>query len=133
MASIDQIASAVEVSFTDSGEELVGAVVDVPGLRKAYVHAAMTAAREAFGAESIIWCMGMTPRVLLGDVGLSGGGVKRVVRNSDDCKLEAVVLNFILIMITSIDYPNEPDSHRYHIFTNAYAAGSTPSRTRYLL
>lgn len=90
MASIDHIASATEVSFTDSGEEVIGAAVDVPSLRKAYVHAVMVAARESFGAENIIWCMGMTPRVLLGDIGLSGGGAKRVVRNSDDCKLEAI-------------------------------------------
>ncbi|KAF8599912.1 hypothetical protein BDV93DRAFT_525756 [Ceratobasidium sp. AG-I] len=104
MASIDQIASAVEVSFTDSGGEVIGTAVDVPTLRKAYVHAVMVAAREHFGAENIIWCMGMTPRILLGNVGLSGGGAKRVVRNSDDY------------------YPNEPDSHRYHIFTNVINA-----------
>ena len=120
MASIDQIASAVEVSFTESGEESIGAVVDVPSLRKAYVHAVMVAAREYFGAENIIWCMGMTPRILLGDVGLSGGGVKRVVRNSDDCKLgDVVAVATTLIMTALVDYPNEPDSHRYHILTNA--------------
>jgi hypothetical protein len=84
MASIDHITSAVEVCFTQSGDEVTGELVDVPGLRKAYVQAVKAAAREAFGEENVIWCMGMTPKVLLGEVGL--GGVKRIVRNSDDCK-----------------------------------------------
>ncbi|CAE6476341.1 unnamed protein product [Rhizoctonia solani] len=104
MASIDHIISAVEVTFTKSGEEIFGNSVDIVALRKAYVQAVTTAALESFGAANVIWCMGMTPRVLLGEIGLCGKGVKRVVRNSDDY------------------YPNEPDSHRYHIFTNTINA-----------
>ncbi|KAG8732600.1 hypothetical protein FRC11_012419, partial [Ceratobasidium sp. 423] len=104
MASIDHIISAVEVTFTKSGEEVLGNSVDIVALRKAYVQAVTAAALESFGAANVIWCMGMTPRVLLGEIGLCGKGVKRVVRNSDDY------------------YPNEPDSHRYHIFTNTINA-----------
>ncbi|CAE6360545.1 unnamed protein product [Rhizoctonia solani] len=104
MASIDHIISAVEVTYSKSGEEVIGSLVDIVTLRKAYVQAVTTAALEAFGAPNVIWCMGMTPRVLLGEIGLCGKGVKRVVRNSDDY------------------YPNEPDSHRYHVFTNTINA-----------
>ncbi|CAE6462848.1 unnamed protein product [Rhizoctonia solani] len=104
MASIDHITSAVEITFTKSGEEVPGNSIDIVALRKAYVQAVTTAALESFGAANVIWCMGMTPRVLLGEIGLCGKGVKRVVRNSDDY------------------YPNEPDSHRYHIFTNTINA-----------
>ncbi|KAJ1306273.1 hypothetical protein OPQ81_010976 [Rhizoctonia solani] len=100
MASIDHIASAVEVTFTKPGEEFLGNSIDIVTLRRAYVQAVTTSALESFGAANVIWCMGMTPRVLLGEIGLCGKGVKRVVRNSDDY------------------YPNEPDSHRYHVFTN---------------
>jgi hypothetical protein len=91
MASIDHIVSAVEVSFTKSGEEVMGKAVDIVALRKAYVQAVMTAAYESFGAANVIWCMGMTPRVLLGNIGLGGKGVKRVVRNSDDCESRCFV------------------------------------------
>ncbi|CAE6403139.1 unnamed protein product [Rhizoctonia solani] len=98
------IISAVEVTFTKSGEEVFGNSVDIVTLRKAYVQAVTTAALESFGAANVIWCMGMTPRVLLGGIGLCGKGVKRVVRNSDDY------------------YPNESDSHRYHVFTNTINA-----------
>ncbi|KAH7334989.1 glycoside hydrolase superfamily [Rhizoctonia solani] len=104
MASIDHINSAVEVTFAKSGEEVFGNSIDIVALRKAYVQAVTTAALESFGAANVIWCMGMTPRVLLGEIGLCGKGVKRVMRNSDDY------------------YPNEPDSHRYHIFTNTINA-----------
>ncbi|CUA67286.1 hypothetical protein RSOLAG22IIIB_07327 [Rhizoctonia solani] len=107
MASIDHITSAVEITFAKSGEEVLGNSIDIVTLRKAYIQAVTTAALESFGAANVIWCMGMTPRVLLGEIGLCGKGVKRVVRNSDDCKL---------------DYPNEPDSHRYHVFTNTINA-----------
>jgi hypothetical protein len=93
MASIDHIVSATEVSFTQSGDEVTGEPVEISNLRKAYVRAVKTAAREAFGGENVIWCMGMTPRVLLGDIGLGGDGVKRVVRNSDDCELRTLVYN----------------------------------------
>ncbi|CAE6522317.1 unnamed protein product [Rhizoctonia solani] len=104
MASIDHIISAKEITLTKSGQEILGNSIDIVALRKAYVQAVTTAALESFGAASVIWCMGMTPRVLLGEIGLCGKGVKRVVRNSDDY------------------YPNEPDSHRYHIFTNTINA-----------
>jgi hypothetical protein len=93
MASIDHISSATEVSFTQSGDEITGEPVEVPDLRKAYVRAVKTAAREAFGGENVIWCMGMTPRVLLGEIGLGGDRLKRVVRNSDDCESRMLVYN----------------------------------------
>jgi hypothetical protein len=91
MASIDHIISAVEVTYSKSGEEILGSSIDIVTLRKAYVQAVTTAALEAFGAPNVIWCMGMTPRVLLGEIGLCGKGVKRVVRNSDDCKCAFLV------------------------------------------
>ncbi|GAB1523389.1 hypothetical protein RhiTH_006534 [Rhizoctonia solani] len=84
MASMDHIVSAIEVTYSKSGEEIFGSSVDIVMLRKAYVQAVTSAALEAFGAANVIWCMGMTPRVLLGEIGLCGKGVKRVVRNSDD-------------------------------------------------
>lgn len=120
MASIDHIVSAVEVTFTKSGVEVLGDEVDIIALRKAYVQAVMTAARDSFGAANVIWCMGMTPRVLLGDIGLGGKGEKWIVRNSDDCKLQNSSIIRRGSLIGWLDYPNEPDSHRYHIFTNTY-------------
>ncbi|KAF8749782.1 hypothetical protein RHS01_09814 [Rhizoctonia solani] len=93
MASMDHIVSAIEVTYSKSGEEIFGSSVDIVMLRKAYVQAVTSAALEAFGAANVIWCMGMTPRVLLGEIGLCGKGVKRVVRNSDDCGINALLLN----------------------------------------
>ncbi|KAG9101537.1 hypothetical protein FRC06_002955 [Ceratobasidium sp. 370] len=100
MASIDHIVSAVEASFIGPWMEIPGDPVDVPQLKEAYVRAVKAAARESFGEENVVWCMGMTPRLLLGEIGLGGDGLKRTVRNSDDY------------------FPHEPDAHRYHVFTN---------------
>ncbi|QRW12995.1 raffinose synthase or seed inhibition domain-containing protein [Ceratobasidium sp. AG-Ba] len=102
MASIDHIVSAIEVSFPNPRSvEVPGDPVDVSELRKAYITAVKNAAREVFGAENVIWCMGMTPRLLFGEVGLAGDGLKRICRNSDDY------------------FPNEQGSHGYHVYTNA--------------
>jgi hypothetical protein len=86
MASIDHICSAVEVTYNQQGEEVLGESVDLVTLRTSYVRAVVSAARKHFGVENVIWCMGMTPRILLGHFGLNGKGIKRVVRNSDDCE-----------------------------------------------
>ncbi|KAG8739099.1 hypothetical protein FRC10_006139 [Ceratobasidium sp. 414] len=91
MASIDHIASAVEASFIGPWREIPGEPVDIPQLKEAYVRAVKAAARESFGEENVIWCMGMTPRMLLGEIGLGGDGLKRTVRNSDDWSFSRLI------------------------------------------
>ncbi|KAG9097895.1 hypothetical protein FS749_005127 [Ceratobasidium sp. UAMH 11750] len=104
MASIDHISSAVEISFMGPWREIQGESVDIPQLKESCVRAVRAAARESFGEENVVWCMGMTPRLLLGEIGFGGDGLKRTIRNSDDY------------------FPHEPDAHRYHIFTNVLNA-----------
>ncbi|KAF8697700.1 Raffinose synthase or seed imbibition protein Sip1, partial [Rhizoctonia solani] len=54
MASMDHIVSAIEVTYSKSGEEIFGSSVDIVMLRKAYVQAVTSAALEAFGAANVI-------------------------------------------------------------------------------
>lgn len=108
MASLDGLASARElISITP--KEVLGPAVKVQTIRPAYKNAVIAAANKHFGGSTsgrVIFCMEMTPRVLLGEeIGLpsSTSVVKErvVLRNSDDY------------------FPDQPDSHRYHIFANA--------------
>lgn len=110
MASLDNLVAAREVLSIGADGEQLGKAVDIPSLRIAYKQAIIKAQRH-FGstsADRVIWCMEMTPRVLLGDsIGLPTSSVPKtrsVLRNSDDY------------------YPDEPNSHRYHIFTNVVNA-----------
>ncbi|KAG9081171.1 hypothetical protein FRC07_014606, partial [Ceratobasidium sp. 392] len=91
-------------TFEGPWREIPGESVEIPELKKAYVRAVKEAARGVFGEENVVWCMEMTPRLLFGDVGLGGDGLKRIARSSDDY------------------FPHEPESHRYHIFTNVLNA-----------
>ncbi|KAG8716128.1 hypothetical protein FRC09_016037 [Ceratobasidium sp. 395] len=104
MASIDHINSAVEASFAGPWTEISGDSVNISELQGAYVRAVKEAAREAFGEENVIWCMEMSPKLLLGEVGLGGDGLKRVARSSDDY------------------FPHAADSHQYHVFANVLNA-----------
>jgi len=116
LASLDNLQTANEVEFTfnenGSWTETIGAAVNVASLRPLFKQAVQAAAKSAFGGEGtgdeegrVIWCMEMSPRVLMGnEIGLRPGPARCIARNSDDY------------------YPNEPDSHRYHIFTNAVNA-----------
>ncbi|KAG8894403.1 hypothetical protein FRB99_001288 [Tulasnella sp. 403] len=116
MASLDNLKDARElVSLTspDEPQDILGRKVDIPSIRIAYKNAIRAAARKHFGPGTegrVIFCMGMTPRVLLGhDIGLSSD----VIANVDDQSSARILLR------NSDDYfPNEPDSHRYHVFTN---------------
>jgi hypothetical protein len=68
MAALDNLASAFLVTFSGPGsDETIGEGVDIPSIRRAYKNAVKEAARKWFGDANVIWCMGMTPRVLLGD------------------------------------------------------------------
>ncbi|KAG9088473.1 hypothetical protein FRC07_012572, partial [Ceratobasidium sp. 392] len=91
-------------TFEGTWREIPGESVDIPELKEAYVRAIKEAARGAFGEENVVWCMEMTPRLLFGEVGLGGDGLKRIARSSDDY------------------FPHEPESHRYHVFTNVLNA-----------
>ncbi|KZT33043.1 hypothetical protein SISSUDRAFT_445849 [Sistotremastrum suecicum HHB10207 ss-3] len=111
VASFDSLRTAHTVSFSSSPSsssnlvETLGEELSIPSIRVAYKEAILSAATRHFGNADrgrVIWCMEMSPRVLMGrEVGLKDGSSRYVCRNSDDY------------------YPNEPDSHRYHIFTNA--------------
>lgn len=106
MASLDNLVSAREVLALEPTESL-GPALPIPSLRIAYKGAIKAAAEKHFGSNEggrVIWCMGMTPRNILGEQIGGGSGGRSVLRNSDDY------------------YPNEPDSHRYHIFTNVVNA-----------
>ncbi|KAG9041439.1 hypothetical protein FS837_012270 [Tulasnella sp. UAMH 9824] len=106
MASLDNLVSAREVLSLEPTESL-GSAVPIPNLRIAYKGAIKAAAEKHFGSSEggrVIWCMGMTPRMILGEQVGGGSGGRSVLRNSDDY------------------YPNEPNSHRYHIFTNVVNA-----------
>lgn len=111
MGSIDNLISAYEVKTFDP-HEVLGHSVSVQSIPPAYKQAIKDAATKHFGSSTggrVIWCMGMTPRVLLGEeIGLppqdETGQTRHLVRNSDDY------------------YPDVNDSHRYHIYTNAVNA-----------
>lgn len=106
MASLDNLVSAREVLALEPTESL-GPALPIPSLRIAYKGAIKAAAEKHFGSSEggrVIWCMGMTPRMILGEQVGGGSGGRSVLRNSDDY------------------YPNEPDSHRYHIFINVVNA-----------
>ncbi|KAG8949368.1 hypothetical protein FRC04_008603 [Tulasnella sp. 424] len=106
MASLDNLVSARTVLGLEPAESL-GPAVPIPSLRTAYKGAIKAAAEKHFGSSEsgrVIWCMGMTPRMILGAQVGEGSGPRSVLRNSDDY------------------YPNEPDSHRYHIFINVVNA-----------
>ncbi|KAG8912432.1 hypothetical protein FRC01_005102, partial [Tulasnella sp. 417] len=106
MASLDNLVSAKEVLAIEPTESL-GPALPIPSLRIAYKGAIKAAAEKHFGSSEggrVIWCMGMTPRMILGAQVGGGSAGRSVLRNSDDY------------------YPNEPDSHRYHIFINVVNA-----------
>lgn len=106
MASLDNLVSAYEVTSITSNTEVLGAAVSVQSIPPAYKNAVLAAAEEHFGHKTggrVIFCMEMTPRVLLGDeIGWPGSHAseRHVLRNSCDY------------------FPDQPESHRYHIFTN---------------
>jgi hypothetical protein len=113
MASLDNLASAVELASIEPNEVL-GAGVSVQSIRPAYKNAIIAAAGRHFGGTGtggrVIFCMEMSPRVLLGEeIGMPPRPTEErfVLRNSDDY------------------FPGQPDSHRYHIFTNAVNATFT--------
>lgn len=98
MASIDAIHSARTVTFSPCPSsssnphdltETLGEEIDVPRIRVAYKEAVKAAATRHFGGADrgrVIWCMEMSPRVLLGrEIGLKDGSGRYVCRNSDDC------------------------------------------------
>ncbi|KAG9003354.1 hypothetical protein FRB94_003177 [Tulasnella sp. JGI-2019a] len=105
MASLDNLVSAFEVKSI-TPDEVLGSAVSVQSIPPAYKAAILAAATKHFGSNTggrVIFCMEMTPRVLLGEqIGwpLQEGAKRHVLRNSCDY------------------FPDQPDSHRYHIFTN---------------
>lgn len=87
-------------------EEEDGAQAESVGaLRQAMLHEMRTAAARVFGSERdvVIHCMAGTPRVFGGDLAVVGApiGARSVIRNSDDY------------------FPEQDDSHRWHIAINA--------------
>lgn len=112
MASLDNLMTAYEVIAIDP-EEVLWESVPVQSIPPAYKRAIINAAEKHFGSSTgggVIFCMEMTPRVLLGqEIGLPSQATsgRYLIRNSDDF------------------FPNIQDSHRYHLYTNALNAAFT--------
>ncbi|KAG8890025.1 hypothetical protein FRB98_001460 [Tulasnella sp. 332] len=106
MASLDNLVSAYEVTTVTPNDEVLGAAVSIQSIPPAFKNAVLAAAEKHFGHKTggrVIFCMEMTPRVLLGEeIGWPNPHVseRHVLRNSCDY------------------FPDQPNSHRYHIFTN---------------
>ncbi|KAG9011164.1 hypothetical protein FRB94_009090 [Tulasnella sp. JGI-2019a] len=105
-ASLESFLEAYEVVSLEP--EVLGAAVSVQSIPPAYYAAVIAAAAKHFGSGTatggrVTFCMAMTPRVLLRkEIGWPSQDVQEryLLRNSNDY------------------FPDKPDSHRYHIFTN---------------